>query len=220
MVGGDLSMFQYLFIQGYYWTLEGLLMAIAFNHIDIVEFIFEKSGEVTQDIQKDLITRPPFLNQNRLKRWKFKKQIIEEFKEKDINIPFKELEENIDHFFEYASEDSVLMVIEWNQVGLHLRVLTKSASQLKSMANKFILANRGFDYSGTKHSFLFAKWATMRMECINRLSANTNYEWMKHIQGVQDVCRIFVITKSKFRSTVTPEVAQLYLTVFNASYKQ
>ncbi|EGG15206.1 hypothetical protein DFA_10036 [Cavenderia fasciculata] len=243
MVGGDLSMVQYLFSQGYYWTLEGLLMAIAFNHIDIVEFIFEKSGEVTQDIQKDLITRPPFLNQNRLKRCiqmaksynreeivinlkkykkrgKFKKQIIEEFKEKDINIPFKELEENIDHFFEYASEDSVLMVIEWNQVGLHLRVLTKSASQLKSMANKFILANRGFDYSGTKHSFLFDKWATMRMECINRLSANTNYEWMKHIQGVQDVCRIFVITKSKFRSTVTPEVAQLYLTVFNASYKQ
>ncbi|EGG15211.1 hypothetical protein DFA_10041 [Cavenderia fasciculata] len=46
MVGGDLSMIQYLYSQEYYWTFEGLWMAIAFNHIDSVEFIIEKSGDV------------------------------------------------------------------------------------------------------------------------------------------------------------------------------
>ncbi|EGG15213.1 hypothetical protein DFA_10043 [Cavenderia fasciculata] len=39
IVGGDLSIVKYLYSKGYYWTNEGLLMAIAFNHIDIVKFL-------------------------------------------------------------------------------------------------------------------------------------------------------------------------------------
>ncbi|EGG15212.1 hypothetical protein DFA_10042 [Cavenderia fasciculata] len=46
MVGGDLSMVQYLYSQEYYWTNEGLRMAITFNHLDIIKFIIEKSGDV------------------------------------------------------------------------------------------------------------------------------------------------------------------------------
>ncbi|EGG15067.1 hypothetical protein DFA_09890 [Cavenderia fasciculata] len=68
IIGGDLSKVQYLYSKGFYWTFEGLLMAIALDHIEIVKFIVEMSGKIIEGNRKDLSNRPPFLNQDNLKR--------------------------------------------------------------------------------------------------------------------------------------------------------
>ncbi|EGG15214.1 hypothetical protein DFA_10044 [Cavenderia fasciculata] len=84
VVGGDLSMVQYLFSQGYYWSCQGLLVAIAFNHIDIVTFIIEKSGDTrmkTEGNQKDSFILTQFLLERCIK-------MAKSYKRKEIEILF------------------------------------------------------------------------------------------------------------------------------------